>query len=263
MVRVDISEFTFGYAFLHEQTLLNSENLRAAPILPSLREEVDEGWDAHLPVVGIDYYYQFKLSDYLSYPNASFIRDGTYTSPYYRIQLYRHNQNRQHQRLKEHTIDHPDTYYVAPEFFNKTQFDSAFLSQQVTAHSRLIPLNECDNITDNEQHYITYQPDNPDWILHSEKKINKNSFFGKNIFEIYEKSKSNWKTIDKQFSTDLFFSTTNEIQIIMDKEGWQIDEKKFELLNYDPERGSRIETLTRTSRILSIFYGVVLVIIGV
>jgi hypothetical protein len=36
MAVTGVSEFTFGFAFLFEQTTQNWANLRAAPILPSL-----------------------------------------------------------------------------------------------------------------------------------------------------------------------------------------------------------------------------------
>src|SRR5690348_16831107 len=102
MATIGISEFTYGYAFLYEQTRANWGNLRAAPILPSLREEQQQAWDAHLPVNGTDYYYQFKLTDYLSRSNATFIRDGPYNAPYYRLAFHRRHANRQHQRLRQH-----------------------------------------------------------------------------------------------------------------------------------------------------------------
>jgi len=65
MAEIGISEFTFGYAFLFEQTQANWGGLKAAPVLPSLQQEEQEGWDARLPLNGTDSYYQFKLSDYL------------------------------------------------------------------------------------------------------------------------------------------------------------------------------------------------------
>lgn len=76
-----ISEFSFGFAFLFEQTNRNWANLTAAPILPSLQQEADTGWDARLPLNATDFYYQFKLSDYLWNGNAKYIQDGTYNSP--------------------------------------------------------------------------------------------------------------------------------------------------------------------------------------
>src|SRR5688500_339979 len=101
MIAVGISEFTFGYAFLFEQTQRAWANLSAAPVLPSLQQENEEGWDARLPLHGIDFYYQFKLSEYLMRKNASFMKDGTYTNPYYRISLHRRENNKQHRRLRQ------------------------------------------------------------------------------------------------------------------------------------------------------------------
>jgi hypothetical protein len=86
---VGISEFTFGFAFLFEQTQRNWPDIKAAPILPNLQQEAGLGYDANLPINGIDYYYQFKLSDYLSRGNATYIKDNTYAGPYYRIALHR------------------------------------------------------------------------------------------------------------------------------------------------------------------------------
>jgi len=39
MAEIGISEFTFGYAFLYEQSQANWGGLTAAPILPSLQQE--------------------------------------------------------------------------------------------------------------------------------------------------------------------------------------------------------------------------------
>ena len=35
------------------------------------------GYDANLPMNGMDYYYQFKLSDYLWHGNAAYIKHRT------------------------------------------------------------------------------------------------------------------------------------------------------------------------------------------
>ena len=64
MVAIGISEFTFGYAFLFDLTLANWGDITAAPILPSLQQENNLGWDASLPMQGIPYFYQFKLTEF-------------------------------------------------------------------------------------------------------------------------------------------------------------------------------------------------------
>lgn len=70
MVAIGISEFTFGFAFLYEQTRRNWHDLVAAPVLPSLRQEADDAWDARLPLEGTVFYFQFKVSDLLSHSNS-------------------------------------------------------------------------------------------------------------------------------------------------------------------------------------------------
>ena len=152
-----ISEFTFGFAFLHEQVQHQDGNFRAMPVLPSLQDENELGWDAHLPLNGTDYYYQFKLSEYLSRRNAKYIVDGTFSGPYYRIWLHRHDGNKQHRLLRTLSQQCPNTYYVAPELNTRSAFDTHFLTGQITEHSRLIPLTECRDINDALQHCICYQ----------------------------------------------------------------------------------------------------------
>lgn len=168
---VGLSEFMFGYAFLYEQTHNNWGDIVAAPVLPNLQQEHELGWDAHLPTNGVDFYYQFKLSDYLYRGNAKYISDGTYSTPYYRISLHKNARNRQHRLLREHSALNPYTYYVAPEFNDLALFNSAFLQRQITQRTRMIPVADCDDIFDKDQHYITYQLGQVDWFQHSEKRI--------------------------------------------------------------------------------------------
>ena len=99
MVAIGISEFTFGYAFLFEQTQRNWANLKAAPILPSL--------------------YQFR-------GNASYLRDGTFNKPYYRFTFHSRDNYRQHRRLRELAASNANTYYVAPEFNDLPTFNAIF-----------------------------------------------------------------------------------------------------------------------------------------
>lgn len=135
MALTGISEFTFGFAFLHEQTNRHWAGLTAVPIL---QQEAGEGWDARLPIDGVPNYYQFKLSDYLFRPNAKYIADGTYNAPYYRFSLHRRNRNERHRRLRELSACEPDTFYVAPEINDIDVFNKAFIDSQIFEESRII-----------------------------------------------------------------------------------------------------------------------------
>lgn len=262
MVAIGISEFTFGFSFLYEQTRRNWEQLRAAPVLPSLRQETDDAWDARLPLIGTDYYYQFKLSDYLFQPNANYIDDGTYSGPYYRIALHRRNNNRQHCRLKEHARNHLNTYYVAPEFNNLDDFNSAFLSSQIIERSRLIPIAECEDITDGRQRYITFQEGNLSWRIHSVSRSHEKSFSGRDIELLYRSTFQTWKKIDSGFAASLFEKTVANVRILIEQEEKQIKQTILPLLDFHPRNQNRANILIRTSQILSVFFGLTLVIVG-
>lgn len=262
MAAIGISEFTFGYAFLYEQTHANWTNLRAAPVLPSLQQEHGAGWDAHLPLNGTDFYYQFKLSDHLSRANASFIADGTYGAPYYRLALHRKDNNRQHQRLREHTQTNPNTYYVTPEFNTIDDFNAAFLARQITGRSRMIPVADCDDISDGDQHYITFHSGQVLWNQHSERKQHDRSFFGRDLDKLYRGSENQWRQIDKPFAEDLFDKTAQVVKRVLEREDRRNVQAALPLLDFNPHQAERREVLLRTSQILSVLLGVTLVLVG-
>lgn len=262
MASIGISEFTFGYAFLYEQTQANWGNLQAAPILPSLQHEQEQGWDAHLPTNATDFYYQFKLTEYLSRRNASFIADGTYAGPYYRLAFHRKDNNRQHQRLRDHSLANPHTYYVAPEFNSADDFHAAFLGQQLTGQSRIIPLTDCDDVNDGDQHYITFQPNQVDWIQHSEKKRHARSFFGRETEKLYRESQKEWKRVDRAYAAELFDKTADVVRGVLRKEEPKVMRAALPLLDFNPNHAERKDILLRTSQILSVVLGATLVLVG-
>lgn len=278
MAQVGISEFTFGFGFLSEQTRRHWAHLRVAPILPSLQQEQHEGWDAHLPLVANDYYYQFKLSDYLERSNSKYIAEGIYNGPYYRFALHRRNQNQQHQRLKLHAARNANTFYVAPEFHSMAAFNSAFLSQQLLQRSRLIPLRDCRHVHDGEQHYITFQHGSPLWRFHSESEEHDSSINGEDLAGFYSNGKEQFRELNKEFASELFekASETAKSALIEERkrkerprkkksesDEEEIDEAKdIELLQFDPKHHEQNAVLKRTSQVLSVFFGLTLVLVG-
>jgi hypothetical protein len=260
MVDLGISEFTFGFAFLYEQTHRNWGGLTAAPVLPSLQKEKDEGWDAHLPLSGTDFYYQFKLTDYLSRSNAMYIRDDTYSAPYYRISLHRRENNLQHQRLREHCATHPNTYYVAPELNAIADFNDAYLSRGLTQRSRIIPLNDCDDVDDGDQHYITFQQGSPTWIQHSQKKMHGRSYFGRDLSGLYRSSSNDWRRIDQAFVFELARTSIETVSGRLKKEFPGIGQG-LGALDFPPDLPPR-EALARTAQLIAAVFGLTLVLVG-
>jgi hypothetical protein len=284
MVSTGLSEFTFGFGFLHEQiTRLRrltfddeGTRLTGAPVFPSQQFEAERGYDVFLPTTGGDYYYQFKASDYYSHPNSLWLDDGTYDGPYYRIKLHKKDYNKQHRvlRILSGTKELPNkehVYYVAPEINSLSWYNAAFLAENITENTRKIPLVECDNIGDANQHYITFERGVKGWEQHSFSKHHDFSILGKEIFSEYLKHRSEWKRIDDQYASDLLSEisntakqivTANQLNEILDKftihsERFQqsVTQEKFVL-------SKKVKTLIKTSFILSHVFGATLFFVG-
>ena len=262
-----ISEFTFGYAFLYEQTQKRWKDLKAAPILPNLKQEKNEGWDAHLPVRGADYYYQFKLSEYLKRRNAKFFKapHNYYTDPYFRIMLYRDKFGKYHQHiaLKKFSETNPRTYYVAPEFTTEDNFSDIFLSKNVTNYSRLFPLRRCKKIADDDSkpHCITYQRGEKRWRFHSKAEECEESYFGKEMHDFYnhQVNPKEWQTIDEKYLLSLFKKISIKVdEIFPENEKGNRGAERIEDYEYiNPKL-----LLQKISELLGANFGLTLVLAG-
>ena len=264
MIAIGISEFSFGYAFLHEQTLAQWNNLTAAPILPSLQQEADAGWDAHLPIEGDAFFYQFKLSDYLFNHNALYISDGTYASPYYRVFLHRRENNRQHRLLRAHCQTNPNTFYVAPELQTIPEFNAAFLAHNLTVHTRLFSLVDCEDIqpTDGSQHCITFQPGEPNWDFHSARVRKQRSFFGSHLEDLYTERTKVLRPIDVGFARDLLERSTTSAREFGAEEADAAIAVTRRLLEARVGAAGRREILQRVADLSATVFGLTMVIVG-
>ena len=220
MVSIGISEFTFGFAFLFEQVNANWIGLDAAPILPSLQTEQMSGWDVSIPMFGVPFFYQFKIPEYLSAAHATYIADGTYGGPYYRIDMHRRENNNQHRRLKALAAISPNTFYAAPELNSQAAFTTQFLAQTLVDASRLIPLTDCDDIApdDDSQHRITFTPGAADWAFHSEIHRKTLSYKGRDsLRDLYAKTRSSWARLDQHYAEDLSSRMVASLQKVTGK----------------------------------------------
>lgn len=262
MASLGISEFTFGYAFLYEQTQKQWGNIKAVPILPSLQKEQHVGYDALLPTKGIAYYYQFKMSDYLFSGNAKHLKDGHYNTPYFRFDLHKKNHYEQHSNLKTLAIQVGNcVFYVAPEFVDIATFNTAFLKQQVTDHSRLIPLSDCNSITSyTVKHYITYQEGNPSWEQWSTPKKHEKGYWGRNLAELYIENKEKWVLINKKFALDILEILKENIKQNRIYLKYYDSVLKWEKLVNDAD--NMVDALISVSILVRAWYGANLVVVG-
>jgi hypothetical protein len=282
MKLLGISEFTYGFAFLYEQTQANWDNLKAIPITPSLAKEggrggvESQGWDACLQLKkGSDFYYQFKMSDYLMDSRAKYLNKGPGTGPYYRFALHRKNNYLQHKSLRVLSKKEKKVFYVAPEFSPAIyrasniqlmeSLNRIFLNGEVTENSRLIPVSECKDcdVDDPIQHHMIYRTGYRAKIYSDDPFQIRKSFHGGKIEKLYRSSK--FLDINDDFILGLFKVYTDVISEIYGDNQTNIRELKkspFDLLNFDPKSARKEETLLRLSQICMVFFNSVLVLVG-
>ncbi len=170
MAKVDISEFSFGFAVVHELINLFPDGLVGAPMFPSLRKEAELGYDAKIPVLWCTMFFQFKIPELVTQRSRSRFRMYSPGTQYLRMSLHPRAENRQHRALKSLAAKYQHTYYVAPDGLQLTLFDASFLGNQVLATLAFIPVASCPSALDRCQHYITWVPNGTTGWFHSKPK---------------------------------------------------------------------------------------------
>jgi hypothetical protein len=278
MVSTGISEFTFGFGFLHEQinrlrqeTLEDGTRLTGAPVFPSQQFEAERGYDVYLPTTGGDYYFQFKASEYFLDSRSGWIADGTHNGPYYQIKMHKPHYNNQHRVLRTLSRDKEHTYYVAPELNSLDQYKTAFLGSLITEASRKIPLKDCRDYYDGDQHFISFQPGVERWVEHSFSIPHDHSLLGKEIIRDYIKHKSEWKKIDDQYASNLFSDisriaadivTKKELDLLVEKFSTNLEISEKFMVDEKIHLSKKVKTLVKTSFILSHVFGATLFFVG-
>ena len=160
-MKSQFNEFSYGFAFTHG-FLKDLPNVTTVPHFPSLVAEGKVGWDLKLTYQGLPIFFQYKLSDYLTRPQAKYW--DYYQGPYFRFDITPRNRSEQHNLLKELASKEEDVFYAAPLFFTAAEFDYAFLQDQVANCSIWAPVKNLRRLVDYEEHHITFtHPYDPRW----------------------------------------------------------------------------------------------------
>ena len=142
-------------------------------------------------------------------------------------------------------------------------FNTSFLAHQITERCRLIALADCDDVTDGNQHYITFQAGNPGWIQHSEPKRHHTSRIGKELPNLYRETAKEWRPIDRQFAENLLEKTRVSVLRVTDEEILLPAQRPpITLLDQGIAQAERGEILQRTSELVSPVFGLTLVLVG-
>lgn len=156
-MQADFSEFSYGYASIHEAEAHLSRIFKqaGAPKLPSLIEEKDLGWDVRLSYVEFAVFLQFKRSDWVSRRHPDSPTWAAMNGKHYRFSI--DTDGHQHRALVElqdelaSNADSAEVFYVAPLFHTQADFDSNYSGGRVLAQSLLIPPRDI-GVADGKHH---------------------------------------------------------------------------------------------------------------
>lgn len=193
-MKSEFSEFTYGFLLCTE--IINRQRKRNTstniPKFPSLIAEAKIGYDVKIPRRGLPLFLQFKLAQYLK-PNSRAMCSKSYSQDFFRITLYRRTKSQQHNLLCRLARTFPHVYYASPSFYLQRDFNQYFINESIKENSAFIPLRRLSEITDDDEHYLTYINTKPtgfkwhseegtyteypinggDWLAHIEEGLHK------------------------------------------------------------------------------------------
>jgi hypothetical protein len=165
-MKPEFSEFSYGFAFSYEIVNALQPDIVGAPLFPSLVAEATVGYDVDFTPTGWPIFLQFKLADCLKTRRAK--QWTYYGAPYFRMSIRKRTHSNQHTLLRGLSATEPEVYYAAPEFYRQADFNVAFVSNSIIMNSMCAPLKDLPDLTDDEQHYITYCKGEMGFHWHSE-----------------------------------------------------------------------------------------------
>ena len=225
-MKSELSEFSYGYSIIREFENRLGPNMKAVPLLPSLRKEKKLGYDVKI-VANKSIFLQFKLSQYMT----KRAREGAYMKgAYYRFNL--DNISQFFALLNLSQIDSGNIVrYVAPLFHKLDEFNIYFFNDEVIKHSIFIPPTAIFNKK------IT--------VLMQKHKVVYNSndkFF---IFsEPYEISLKDEMDIFKAYETNLKYISIYEYILQLTNIALKLIENLKEKYEYMPYNGNMEELAT-------------------
>ena len=177
LMKLGFSEFTYGYAVVHQLQVQNNLGFKAWPFFPSLRIERNFGADTFLRSRrGVFFFLQFKLSEKMVSRNAIEFRNTGHGNPIfndppvYRFHLMPGRISSQHRdllNLERSGRNGRKVYYVAPSFdgveFHRMQSDP----RQVISKSVWVRPSYLSSIVDDGPHHVSFDTPNGDVYTYS------------------------------------------------------------------------------------------------
>ncbi len=175
-MRLDYTEFSFGYAFTENLIRSAVQGPSTAPVFPNLVQEGRLGYDVKVELPGSLLFLQYKLPELMVRGNAPGITKyhlPSICTPYFRIALMRRDQSDQHRRLIGLEAIFPNSvYYASPVLEDVSQLNRAYATTSVHMASVLFSPREIGPLPDDNEHKIVYTSDSRyAWLCSEPKEI--------------------------------------------------------------------------------------------
>jgi hypothetical protein len=202
-MRSGISEFSYGYAITEALVRDNGIPIIAAPVFPSLIEEgrTGGGYDLKLNRHGIPLFIQFKLSEYMKgRSNTPEIRNGLFSSGFYRMHLRPLRRSDQHNLLLDLESNGNDVFYVAPLFHELHELNEYYLSGQILQKSAFFYPSDIGSLPDDDEHHVSFQATGDAYFCSQPRQIAPANNFKQVASRIYNKLRNQTSNLELSLS---------------------------------------------------------------
>jgi hypothetical protein len=138
-MRLDYTEFSFGYAFTENLIRSSPKAPNGAPVFPNLVQEATLGYDVNINLPGLPFFFQYKLPELMKRNTAAEISTHKLSNlsiPFFRMPLMRRDLSQQHQRLIEWEKKFPGTVlYATPCLHSLEEFNLEYGAARVHERS--------------------------------------------------------------------------------------------------------------------------------
>lgn len=159
-MKLDFSEFSYGYAFTENLIRSSSTAPAAAPVFPNLVQEAQLGYDVRVDLPGLPLFFQFKLPELMVRQTAREISQLALPGlslPFFRMPLMRRNLSDQHVHLIGLEARFPDSvFYASATFDSASTFNSAYGLADVHLRSALFSPTDIGPLPDDDAHAVSY-----------------------------------------------------------------------------------------------------------
>ena len=196
-MRLNYTEFSFGYAFTENLIRSAAQCPSTAPVFPNLVQEARLGYDVNVELSGSLLFLQYKLPKLMVRESASEISNyhlpGIFT-PFFRMSLMRRDQSDQHKLLIELEREPPNSvYYASPVLENVSQLNNAYAKTSVHMESVFFSPREIGLLPDDNKHTVVYRKGlQYAWFCSDPQEIK--AFGYKDLGIIYENAKNRNQT---------------------------------------------------------------------